>query len=230
MPFFLAIEENMRHSSEEDGCIWFHVAERIDQCNSFVIYEAYTSLLAFQEHQATKHYQKWKRQEGKFVRAGGKSVEYITVPEQTSTISQKIEMKYQEPEASESAPYMVFDCRKLPSIDRGDGIRTVSIIGRESVKNCQISTGTTEFPASTSLPMHCHNVGESILVLFGEAVLCIDEMEYHIAAGDSTWVPAGKFHRIKNRGTGMMKIYWTYCGNLVFRTNMSTGRTIMQPY
>ena len=83
----------------------------------------------------------------------------------------------------------------------------------------------TEFPAECGLPLHTHNVEESVLVLAGQARAEIDGKFFDLAVGDVTWVPAGVPHRFVNAGSDEMRIYWVYGGRYVTRTICATGET-----
>ena len=81
------------------------------------------------------------------------------------------------------------------------------------------------FPPGTGLPLHSHNVEESVLVFEGEATAVIGDDEFDLVAGQATWVPAGVPHCFCNRGDGPMRIYWVYGGRDVTRTITATGET-----
>jgi mannose-6-phosphate isomerase-like protein (cupin superfamily) len=75
------------------------------------------------------------------------------------------------------------------------------------------------------MPLHTHNVEETVLVLEGQATAVIGEAGFELLPGDATWVPAGVPHRFANRGKGPMRIYWVYGGREVTRTICATGET-----
>ena len=109
--------------------------------------------------------------------------------------------------------------------DRGNGVVTIPYVGRWNCEGNQVTTGQTQFAPGTGLPLHSHNVEESVLVLEGEAVAEIGDAQLDLVAGDATWVPADVPHRFLNRGTGTMRIYWVYGGRDVTRTITATGET-----
>ena len=104
-------------------------------------------------------------------------------------------------------------------------MRTIPYVGRWNCETNRVTTGQTQFQEGTGLPLHSHNVEESVLILEGEAVAEIDGQEFELVAGEATWVPAGVPHRFYNRGTGLMRIYWVYGGRDVTRTITATGET-----
>ena len=114
---------------------------------------------------------------------------------------------------------------EIEPFDRGNGVVTLPYVGRWNSAMNRITTGQTVFAPGTGLPLHSHNVEESVLILEGDAVAEIDGDRYDLVAGDATWVPAGVPHRFLNRGTTPMRIYWVYGGRDVTRTITETGET-----
>jgi HTH-type transcriptional repressor of puuD len=114
---------------------------------------------------------------------------------------------------------------EIVPFDRGNGVVTLPYVGRWNATDNRITTGQTVFAPGTGLPLHSHNVEESVLILEGEAVAEIDGETFDLVAGDATWLPAGVPHRFYNRGEGSMRIYWVYGGRDVTRTMTATGET-----
>jgi len=109
--------------------------------------------------------------------------------------------------------------------DRGNGVVTIPYVGKWNCTENRVTTGQTQFAPGTGLPLHSHNVEESVLILEGEAVAEIGTQSFDLVAGQATWVPAGTPHRFANRGTTTMRIYWVYGGRDVTRTITATGET-----
>jgi HTH-type transcriptional repressor of puuD len=112
-------------------------------------------------------------------------------------------------EAEMSAP-LVLRQADIEPFDRGTGVRTLPYVGKWNADQNKVTTGITEFPVGAGIPLHTHNVEESVLIL---------------EPGDATWAPAGVPHRFVNRGEGPMRIYWVYGGREVTRTICATGET-----
>ena len=123
------------------------------------------------------------------------------------------------------APNLLVRPGEVEPFDRGNGVRTIPYVGKWNCETNRVTTGQTQFAEGTGLPLHSHNVEESVLILEGEAVAEIDGEEFELVAGEATWVPAGVPHRFYNRGTGLMRIYWVYGGRDVTRTITATGET-----
>lgn len=123
------------------------------------------------------------------------------------------------------APSLLIRPHEIQPFDRGNGVVTIPYVGRWNCETNRVTTGQTQFARGTGLPLHSHNVEESVLVVEGEAVAQIGEESFHLVAGDATWVPAGLPHRFLNRGEGVMRIYWVYGGRDVTRTITATGET-----
>lgn len=113
----------------------------------------------------------------------------------------------------------------IDDFDRGGGVVTVPYVGRWNSELATFTTGVTRFTQGTALPMHFHNVEESVLILSGLAAAHIGDVHIELEPGEATWVPAGVPHRFLNRGTEEMSIYWIYGGRYVTRTIVATGQT-----
>jgi HTH-type transcriptional regulator, repressor for puuD len=123
-------------------------------------------------------------------------------------------------------PPMVIRAGQVERFDRGAGVVTLPYVGRWNAEGNRVTTGITVFAPGTAIPLHTHNVEESVLVLEGEAAAAVGQDSFELGAGDATWVPAGVPHRFANRGQGPMRIYWVYGGREVTRTIVATGETV----
>ncbi|MPY49828.1 cupin domain-containing protein [Streptomyces acidicola] len=122
-------------------------------------------------------------------------------------------------------PNLLIRPDEVERFDRGGGVATIPYVGRWNSGTAVITTGQTVFQPGTGLPLHSHNVEESVLILEGEATAEIDGEFFDLEAGQATWVPAGIPHRFFNRSEGVMRIYWVYGGRDVTRTITATGET-----
>ncbi len=123
-----------------------------------------------------------------------------------------------------SAP-MVLHPREIEVFDRGNGVQTTPLVGKWNTEGNQVTTGITSFSPGTAIPLHTHNVEETVIVLEGQATAVVDEERFDLEIDDVTWVPAGVPHCFINRGQGQMRIYWVYGGRDVTRTICATGET-----
>jgi len=113
----------------------------------------------------------------------------------------------------------------LPSLDRGSGVSTVPLVTRGRGAESFLS-GTTSFEPGAALPLHHHNCLESVVILFGEAVVELAGVETALAAGDTTIVHAQVPHRFRNAsGSQSMRILWIYGSIDATRTILATGVT-----
>jgi HTH-type transcriptional repressor of puuD len=71
----------------------------------------------------------------------------------------------------------------IEPFDRGNGVRTLPYVGRWNAESNRVTTGVTEFAPGTGIPLHTHNVEESVLILEGEATATIGDEEH-------AWSPA----------------------------------------
>lgn len=133
-------------------------------------------------------------------------------------------MTDQAAQSTTSDPLLIRQADIAP-FDRGTGVITLPYVGKWNAEGNKVTTGSTIFAPGTAIPLHTHNVEETVLVLMGEATAEIGDESYDLVAGDATWAPAGVPHRFINRGEGEMRIYWVYGGRAVTRTICATGET-----
>lgn len=120
---------------------------------------------------------------------------------------------------------LVFSYDTAQFLDRGNGVRSLPLAGRENGTEVILS-GMTEIPPGGEIPLHHHNTDEFILVLEGEAVVTIGDEEFPVKAMDSTLVYEGVKHRYVNTGEGKLRILWVYGDVETTRTIASTGVTL----
>jgi quercetin dioxygenase-like cupin family protein len=120
---------------------------------------------------------------------------------------------------------LILHTHDIPVIDRGAGVKTTPLVGKWNTPGHGLTTGMTRFEPGTAIPLHTHNVEETVMLLEGEATVVVGDATYELTAGEVTWVPADVPHFFKNRGTGTMRIYWVYLGQEVTRTIVATGET-----
>ena len=122
-------------------------------------------------------------------------------------------------------PNLLITPDEVEPFDRGNGVVTIPYVGVWNCETNKITTGQTQFQVGTGLPLHSHNVEESVLILEGLATAQVGDETFDLVAGQATWVRAGVPHRFFNRGDGLMRIYWVYGGRHVTRTMTATGET-----
>jgi HTH-type transcriptional regulator, repressor for puuD len=120
---------------------------------------------------------------------------------------------------------MVLHPAEIELFDRGTGVKTIPLVGKWNADGNRITSGITIFAPGTGIPLHTHNVEESVMVLEGEATAVIGDNRFELEAEDVTWVPSAVPHCFTNRGQGLMRIYWVYGGRDVTRTIVATGET-----
>ena len=124
-----------------------------------------------------------------------------------------------------SDPCLLLHSHDLPVVDRGAGVKTTPLVGKWNCQHNAVTTGTTTFEPGKSIPLHYHNVEETVMVIAGAGEVTMGEETLDVKAGDVTWVPAGVHHNFSNTGDGVMTIYWVYGGRDVTRTIVATGET-----
>jgi HTH-type transcriptional repressor of puuD len=116
---------------------------------------------------------------------------------------------------------------EMTAFSRGSGVSTIPFVGHWNSALSTVTTGMTILPPGTSIPLHTHNVEETVLVLRGEATAELGDETVDLTAGEATWVATGVPHRFINRGADELAIYWTYAGRFVTRSTVATGRTVV---
>jgi HTH-type transcriptional regulator, repressor for puuD len=111
-------------------------------------------------------------------------------------------------------------------VARGAGVRTYPLVGRWNADGDGVTSGISEFEPGVGLPLHTHNIDETVLILDGEALFDLDGTEHELTAGDATWIAAGVPHRFANRGAAQLRFHWAYSGRHVTRTICATGETV----
>jgi mannose-6-phosphate isomerase-like protein (cupin superfamily) len=94
-------------------------------------------------------------------------------------------------------PCLVLRPGQIGAFDRGSGVKTLPFVGKWNTpanETNRVTTGMTVFAPGTAIPLHSHNVEESVLVFAGEATAVIGEERFDLVAGQATWVPAGIPH------------------------------------
>ncbi len=90
---------------------------------------------------------------------------------------------------------MVLRQSEIQPFDRGSGVKTIPLLGKWNAEGNQVTTGITIFGPGTGIPLHTHNVEETVLILEGDALVELGEQTLELTEGDATWAPAGVPHR-----------------------------------
>jgi hypothetical protein len=66
---------------------------------------------------------------------------------------------------------MILHPDEIERFDRGNGVKTVPLVGKWNTRGNKVTTGMTIFAPGTGIPLHTHNVEETVIVLEGEATV-----------------------------------------------------------
>jgi HTH-type transcriptional regulator, repressor for puuD len=215
--FLEAIEDNARASNDDEpGCVRFDVYRDNQDPDHYLLHELYRDEAAFADgHRTSPHFRRWREAAAECLEPG-------------SQVNTSATALFTGPVPTDGAvgPPMVLRAGELPRLERGPGVVTLPYVGRWNADGNQVTTGITELEPGTAIPLHTHNVEETVLVLDGLATAVVGEDSFDLEAGDGTWVPAGVPHRFANRGQGRLRIHWVYGGREVSRTIVATGETV----
>ena len=115
---------------------------------------------------------------------------------------------------------------QIPALERGGGVTTIPLVTKANIPNASFASGITSFPAGAGAPMHHHNCPEQVTLLEGRGEVEIEGEVTQLSPHDTTYIPAGKSHRLLNIGQGPLLILWVYGAREVTRTFMETGETV----
>ena len=114
----------------------------------------------------------------------------------------------------------------LPVVDRGGGVSTAPIVQTAHGAERFLS-GVSTLPPGEGIPLHSHNCDEQVTVLRGRAEVELgDEPKQQVEPFDTTFVPAGVWHRFSNVGSEPLLILWIYGALEVTRTFAHSGETV----
>ena len=107
---------------------------------------------------------------------------------------------------------------EAPKYERGNGIETTLLVGKDRCGAENFTSGMTIIPPQAAVPLHSHNCDEQVTILEGTADVEIDGEHHQASRHDTIFIPEGLPHRFINAGPGPMTILWVYSTDRVTRT------------
>lgn len=213
--FLEAIEINQAASLGEAGCLYFDVIKLDRDGHWFAFYEIYRDDKAFyEEHRSYQHYLEWRE-----------AVKQTVVPGSQTITTGLLTFKTDKNATSVEKVARVFKPTTMPSVDRGNGARTIPLVSAKTGAETFLN-GMTIFGPEAQIAHHSHNTAESVMVIKGKAIVNIDGDEIVLDTYDTTFVPANIPHHFRNASsTEEMRIFWTYGSIDANRTIIETGIT-----
>ena len=113
-----------------------------------------------------------------------------------------------------------------PNFDRGDGVSTALLYGKDNAEGIIFTSGFTTFPTGRAAPMHSHNCCEQVLIISGKGEVECGGVKTELKSMDTSFIPANVPHRFNNIGNEPLTIFWIYGETNVTRTFTETGETV----
>lgn len=89
-------------------------------------------------------------------------------------------------------------------------VRFRTLIDGQVTATDSITAGVGELAPGDWLGRHRHRPAEVYHVLTGAGVVEVDEVEHHVTAGATLFIPGGHWHAVRNTGTEPFRVFYTY--------------------
>ena len=84
----------------------------------------------------------------------------------------------------------ILKINEITPVERGNNIKTYPLAG-EMIGSTVLSNGITCFPKGGGIPLHTHNVEETVTILEGEGICELPDGVHPVKPFDTSFVPAG---------------------------------------
>jgi quercetin dioxygenase-like cupin family protein len=104
----------------------------------------------------------------------------------------------------------VVDHDSIEDAEVFEGIFSKQVLNKKVGGSAAITVGELKLKPGAVLPAHIHGVEEALIVVEGQGEVISEDETQKIRANMTILAPAGRKHQIKNTGTEMLKIYYTF--------------------
>lgn len=99
-----------------------------------------------------------------------------------------------------------------------EGVFSRQVLNHDIGPSQNITVGELKIKPGCVLPTHFHDVDEALVVVAGQGQLTVDDQPFDFKAPCTLLAEAGRKHQIKNSGTEMLKIFYSFPAVRVGRT------------
>lgn len=104
----------------------------------------------------------------------------------------------------------VVDHNSVEDAEVFEGVFSRQLLNKKVGGSAAITVGELKLKPGAVLPAHIHGVEEALIVVEGQGEVISGEETQKIRANMTILAPAGKNHQIRNTGTEILKIYYTF--------------------
>jgi len=104
----------------------------------------------------------------------------------------------------------VIDHDSIEEAEVFEGVFSKQVLNKKVGGSAAITVGELKLKPGAVLPAHIHSVEEALIVVEGQGEVISGDETHEMRANMTILAPPGKKHQIRNTGTEMLKIYYTF--------------------